>query len=227
VHVASIGHRRVAYISPLHASRWSVERLAGLTAACARAGGATVPFVLPAYRYAYESMERSDRNAMARWLREVFRGAIRQVPGRDQRLAATLRELGMQATSRLQAAAFRHLCRPLFAAAAADAAVTAWVCANDDVAVEAAAYLGSAGRRVPQDVSVAGFDDGASAFERRVTSYNFNAAAAVHAMLRQVLGSPSLLGRACRHICAVDGFVVERQSTARRAAQGGQPELPV
>jgi len=225
-YVAALGHRRVAYISPLHASRWSVERLAGVAAASTRTGAVVVPFVLSEYRYAYESMDRVARNAMARWLRGVFRDAARGTPDRDPRLLATLRDLGSQVAPRLQSAAFRHMCRPLYAAAAADTAVTAWVCANDEVAAEAVTYLRAAGRRVPQEISVAGFDDSAAAFERRITSYNFNAAAAVHAMLRHALGPSSPLLRSRDRLCSVDGFVVQRQSTARAPSESSQLRPP-
>jgi len=74
--------------------------------------------------------------------------------------------------------------------------------------------------RVPQDISVIGFDDGLEASLTRLTSYSFNGAAVMHAMLDHVLsGGRSPLLRGVRHPIEVPGAIVVRQTTglARKA----------
>jgi DNA-binding LacI/PurR family transcriptional regulator len=51
--------------------------------------------------------------------------------------------------------------------------ITAWVCLNDDIASVALRYLQRRRRRVPEDVSVVGFDNRHIAARMNLTSYDF------------------------------------------------------
>ena len=57
------------------------------------------------------------------------------------------------------------------------------------------------------------FDDGPDAFLSRLTSFNFNGSAAIHAMLDWILRPPSGRGRDMSRL-DFEGFVTERATTA-------------
>jgi DNA-binding LacI/PurR family transcriptional regulator/DNA-binding transcriptional regulator YhcF (GntR family) len=104
---------------------------------------------------------------------------------------------------------------PLFKQALANRNVTAWICANDDIALTALSYLQAAGVRVPEDLSVVGFDNQpVRALKQRLTSLDFNAPAFVHRMLNHIARPPKPRGP-YRHVpIEVESVVMERDTTA-------------
>lgn len=90
---------------------------------------------------------------------------------------------------------------------------TAWVCYNDELAVDCLDLLARRSTDVPLELSVVGFDDSDEASMRGLTSYNFNGAAYVHAML-EYLQSPSRHAtyRRDSDIMRFDGFVTPRRT---------------
>ena len=50
----------------------------------------------------------------------------------------------------------------------------AWVCSTESTALAAVSHLRSQGRRVPEDISVVGFDNWAQSHEHQLSSYDFN-----------------------------------------------------
>jgi len=115
---------------------------------------------------------------------------------------------------------------PLLQAAFGEGGATAWVAADDDTALPCLDFLESHGVRVPDDISVAGFDDSLDGFMRGLTTYNYVGPAYVRAMLRHVLspGSPESGGSGN---CPVElpGVVVPRHTTgpARRSPHSLSP----
>jgi DNA-binding LacI/PurR family transcriptional regulator len=113
--------------------------------------------------------------------------------------------------------------RELFAAALRNRAVTAWVLANDAVAVMARDYLSRRRIRVPRDISLIGFDDSVDAMKYRITSYNFNIAQVVHAMVHHVVTCGRLPTKRRLQPVEIEGIIVERVSTARPGRRQGAP----
>jgi len=114
---------------------------------------------------------------------------------------------------------------PVLEQALADTRTTAWVVASDSIALLCLDFLRRHAVPVPERISVMAFDDALDAFLYRLTSYNFNGSAAVHAMLAAVLqgaGAP-WSGRAAYE--QFDGFITERSTTARVSAAAG-PSRP-
>ncbi|MBD3321078.1 MAG: GntR family transcriptional regulator [Chitinivibrionales bacterium] len=205
------GHRHLAYISPFHQALWSQNRLHGLGQALAAAGGSVDTFTLdmPAaipYYYREEGQSKSDFESLLACYRKwrVHLGSEYRAitdPLFEHTLPVTL----------LSKAAFRTRLTSLFDRALSNKAISAWVCANDEVALAALHYLREKDVAVPDTISVAGFDDTAEALRQGLTSYNFNMRAMVHRMLGFLLNTRSA-PRQQRPI-EVDGMIIERRST--------------
>ena len=211
-----LGHRRVALFSPFEQRDWSRNRLSGIAGTFARLGaGAIVSYVVPAF---------PDHDSV--------RAAVTSTPGYAE-LARRIEAFGGRLDpSHLSAdpgplirdPLFRSFTsevvagrlRPLFERAlAAQPAATAWVGANDTVALAAARFLRQAGRRVPGDVTVVGFDNTLEALREGLASYDFNLPALASALLDHVLGWRTRPGRDRGPVVEIPGTLVERESLGR------------
>jgi DNA-binding LacI/PurR family transcriptional regulator/DNA-binding transcriptional regulator YhcF (GntR family) len=114
---------------------------------------------------------------------------------------------------------FRERMRPYFEAALRDRAITAWVAYNDLLAFVALEFLRLRHVRLPERLSLVGFDDSLEAVGNGLASYNFNVNAIVHAMLEHVLGSAARRA-SCRETVEVPGFVVPRATAGVAPAAG-------
>jgi DNA-binding LacI/PurR family transcriptional regulator len=95
-----------------------------------------------------------------------------------------------------------------------DSRMTAWVAAEDGTAAAAAAYLAQKGVRVPQEISLIGFDNNlALVFQKRLTSYDFDFSGIAHRALSLVLRPQKTLTRDDPQIAEVNGVIIERGST--------------
>jgi DNA-binding LacI/PurR family transcriptional regulator len=96
---------------------------------------------------------------------------------------------------------------------------TAWVGANDDVALQCLDYLQLADCRVPEAISVLGFDNSPESTVRGLTTYNINAGAFVHAMVNHVLDPRLDPWDPLRDPpVEIEGYVTERATTASRGS---------
>ena len=213
-YLLSLGHRRVAYVSPYHAAAWSRERVEGLSQAFRAAGlpGAVVPCADDRFaddrdylaaaraRLSLESYLDSSR------LRRDMPDALRSKAGDlEESLWRLLRDCQV----------FQGLSR-LFAQALADRAVTAWVACTDYIALLALEFLKGRSVRVPQDISVAGFDDlEALSVQANLTTYRYNMAAVAQHMLRHILQPCYPPLRRASGIVRIGGMIIERGTTAR------------
>ena len=197
-----LGHRKVAYLSPYQGLWWSEQRWHGLRAGFLKAGleGAAIPFGLRFGRKYNRVLQAGgfDRRLAGRGS-AVFAGILRERLGKSASAegpAARMRDEvfpGLYATlefdlldrwfeEEIQAAmlsAFRQ--------ALADREITAWVGANDATALAAARFLRSQGTRVPEDISLAGFDNTSASFAEGLTSYNFGIPDFPRQLLRFIL----------------------------------------
>jgi DNA-binding LacI/PurR family transcriptional regulator len=97
---------------------------------------------------------------------------------------------------------------------------TAWVCANDYIALHALSYLEKKGIAVPQQIGVVGFDDCEDAINYELTSYNFNLPVVARMMVSSVLYPRSFpLGNEGNRY-EVDGVVRERRSSTSYKKRG-------
>jgi DNA-binding LacI/PurR family transcriptional regulator len=110
---------------------------------------------------------------------------------------------------------FRSHLRALFVRAAAHPDITAWVAANDTVAVEAMKYCVHNAISVPQHISLIGFDDSAAALQAGLSSYNFDIPSLSHLILEWILLNRSAPASRPDTRESVSGTVVQRHSTGR------------
>lgn len=71
------------------------------------------------------------------------------------------------------AAANSRLMRPVFESLLGDPSITAWVCANDELAALAHHFLRRNGKRISQDLSLVGFDNAPLAARMGIATYDF------------------------------------------------------
>jgi hypothetical protein len=208
-----LGHRQLAVFSPFGDVAWSRNRMRGLADALHDAiPGGTIEFVTP--RFPDDDAVR-DAIAHAPGYRtlarrtEGFRMALD--PGRPADGGLLARDPGFRG---FVADAVAGCLRPLFERALAEGRATAWVGVNDMVALAALRFLRSAGRRVPLDVSVVGFDDTVDALRAGLASYDFNLPALAHALIEHVVGWRSRAGRDHAPVVEIPGALVARDSLA-------------
>lgn len=213
VHLLALNHRRVAFVSPVHRAAWSRNRLQGLRDAFARAGlaDAVVEYVLDEHSLPSEFL------SLCTDVRTQLRAQLGHSPDVPSgSLAARARQAIDQALDPiLMREAYAMAMAPLMESALADTRITAWVAADDDTALPCLAFLRERGVKVPDRLSVAGFDDGVGSSLQKLTSYNYNGSAYMRAMLAHVLapGSPESGGPAHGPI-ELAGTVVQRRTTA-------------
>ncbi len=214
-HLLDLGHRRIAYISPLHRSSWSRNRLAGVRAVFTESGmpDAVREFVLDHYSLPVELGERS------RIVRDELTQTLAHIPiglsGEQRTLSERTRDtLQSRLDAVLQREAYALSMQPLMEAALADHSITAWVAADDDTALPCLEFLRRAGKRVPRDISVVGFDDSLEGSLHKLTSYNYNGDAYMRAMLAHVLNPacPESGGRGGKPV-EIDGTLVVRRTS--------------
>lgn len=198
------GHREIAYVSPVHDAAYSRQRLGGLREAFTDAGvRGGVRDIVGAES---DLLAVDDATAPADFIPRQAGG------GMD----AVSRRTGHELFTTARHETLHHATHRLVSHATPPAACTAWVAPSDTVALACLDFLESSGRGVPGDVSVVGFDDSYTALLHRITSYNFNGAAAVRGMLAQVVDSGLRRGGRAGQTVTVDGFLVERWTTALR-----------
>ena len=90
-------------------------------------------------------------------------------------------------------------------------------------ALAALDYLVERRREVPKQLSVVGFDDSPEALSRRLTSYNFDCAGTVHVALHYALGSYAQARGKTAHWEDIEGYLVERQTTASAGPSSPSP----
>jgi DNA-binding transcriptional regulator YhcF (GntR family) len=114
---------------------------------------------------------------------------------------------------------FEQMTEPLFDQALQQKA-TAWICSTDSVAFNALEYLERKGKQVPDDISVAGFDnEPVKSLENRLTSFDFNASGFVHRILNFFLHPPKTRGLYRHKAIEVEGMIIERESVGKKTVR--------
>jgi len=189
----SLGHHHTAFFSVFHKSRWSRMRYEGVRDAYADAGYPDGP----------QLFWRSQDD----WQVLV---EISPQPGLPN--LSTTPAVYDLLRNRIQMEAHLH---PMFEQAIAMPAITAWVTANDAIAVCALEFLRARGVEAPGRISLVSFDNSVSAMTRRITSYNFNLPGIVGAAFRHVLRSNHRTQAPRPRTVEIPGAIVERETTAR------------
>ncbi|MBD3421468.1 MAG: GntR family transcriptional regulator [Chitinivibrionales bacterium] len=212
-YLISCGHRCIAWISPFHAAGWSHARLEGLQSLC-RARGIGISSFVHEFPAEMNMFYEEKALQMARYadLRKAFQIWRKKAdPGAAGALDALFSyDIPRRILPRWR---WRTLLDELFEHALADRRCTAWVCANDDVAVAALDFCTKRGVKVPGRISIVGFDGTVEALQHGITSYNFDMCAHARLALNFVLGRRT--AAADESMSRVPGLIIERSSTAR------------
>jgi len=207
------GHREIAYLSPFGDESgigWSKLRLQGLRRAFGRLG----------HVHTFEfNFSKDIASAMfdTRRLLVSAQSMLTQDPLRinsaayavQQRTEEILEKVNRAATGRYESSLNR-----IFDQALSHKNVTAWVGANDEVALYCLKYLQSKKVKVPGDISLVGFNDSIESFTNEITSFNFNAAAVMREALNFVLADRTRKKTGSRILeDHIPGFVIPRRSS--------------
>jgi hypothetical protein len=90
---------------------------------------------------------------------------------------------------------------------------TAWVCSEDIVALNAVKFLRGRGKKVPEEISVIGFENYRESHEQQLSTLDFNMNGMVQQALTMIMDEKSLKSKPA--ITEVDGYVVERRTTRK------------
>jgi DNA-binding transcriptional regulator YhcF (GntR family) len=192
-YLLSLGHHHVAFFSAFHKSLWSRTRYQGMLDTYAEAG--------------YPGWPQLFGRSQDDWQVDVNTPPLPGLADVSQIPAAY-----DVVKNRIQ----MGIClQPLFEQAIANSAITAWVAANDGIAVCAQEFLQARGIKVPGQISLVSFDDTVASMARRITSYNFNLPAIVIAAFRHILQSKPRSEAPRPRTVEIPGAIVERETTGR------------
>ena len=214
-----LGHRHVAFIADSPLASWARARWQGMVReyeAMQAPGG--VRLLVPGHARAPTPVEAltTDRDKVLEMLVPRY---IERTQGEfsvRERIAVRIAEEITEARSIQNA---RDQLFPALEGLVRDEAVTAWVGASDSEALACLDFLRLNGIAVPGRISVAGFDDGYPAFSQKLTSYNFNGRAYMHAMLDYVLRPAAPGDRRPAGPVEFEGYVSERATVGRVAGE--------
>ncbi|MBD3321137.1 MAG: GntR family transcriptional regulator [Chitinivibrionales bacterium] len=215
-YLLSKGHKQCAFFSPFHAAQWSKNRLAGIIDQYSRAGeGCSVtPFTLDNFiaESDYAQVPKTRRHSMT--FADMAKSWMSNIPASYQyHFEPLIREvldyIGMPR------AEIRSQLEPLFDRALTRTEITAWIGANDLVAVMALDFCKRKHVPVPGKISVIGFDDSSEALRNQLSSYNFNHLALAHACINSILRPGSIRTLRKKNVVDIDGLVMERSSCGK------------
>jgi hypothetical protein len=109
--------------------------------------------------------------------------------------------------------AFEIYLRPLFDSVLKQCNADVWLFSSDQPAIGALPFLKSRGKRIPDDISVIGFDNWREAYETHLSTFDFNMQGIMQQALLMIQDEKGL--KAAAAVTEMDGYVVERRTTRR------------
>ncbi len=106
-----------------------------------------------------------------------------------------------------------HYLEALFDTVLDHSDITAWLCATDFEACTALDYLAKTSVKIPEQLSIVGFDDTIGALWYHLTSYNFNIPSLVHTMLNFILRTRTGEHIARKRVITIEGVLIERKTS--------------
>jgi len=199
------GHKEVLYVSPVHGSLWSQNRLAGLRAAFESAGfnKAVTAATDPNYLLPFQFRDKVS-GSLQSGLDRLRCPEASYLPA----FLLTVKTLKEKSPAILERGAYAAHVHDMLSVSLDKGRHTAIVAADDDTAVSCLDYLINRKIKVPDEISVAGFDDTLDASVRGITSYNFNGGTAMHMMVSFILDPKR--GHSDNPCVELPGNIIER-----------------
>ena|GEM_PF-696305 len=220
-HLAGLGHRDVAFISPFHDTVWSANRLGSLQD-CFRGlgpGYRVHAYTLTlGYQLPFEEEDSSAVDAMYQALEKAKKGWKEEFPP----LNGIMEKLRPHMRSVVWREWVLEQLIPTLETALRRKETTAWVCADDDTALLCLEFMRRKGLRPPRDLTLVGFDDTGEGARVDLTSYNFDFPKFFHGVVLRLLDPPSLSLARSRQPIEIEGRIVERGSSG--IPPGGKPQ---
>lgn len=203
-----LGHRKAVYLSPFHNLEYSRRRFDGLQQAFGVVDGASIiPVTSQQDLSAYASQTASRANLEE--LGSLHATWVKSIP---PVYAAAMREPYEALKSSAMEGRIREDLEKLLHRASRITEATMWIVVNDACACHAVDFLENDLRvAVPGDISVVSFDDTPIALTKGISSYNFNNASTMIAMLRYIT-NPGLFS-VSKPIIEIQGYVIPRRTT--------------
>jgi DNA-binding LacI/PurR family transcriptional regulator len=202
------GHRYCAYFSLFHDVIWSQERFRGINEAFKVSG------IPDAVRKCCLNWIPFGENFHLQDIVCTATGILAAEMDKEgtRHIAKSMTHMLSKITA-FQNNSYRDALTGMMESVLSDKRITVWVAANDLIAFELLAFLEKGNMRIPKDISIIGFDDLFESFVRGLTSYNFNIAGIVRALLGHILNP--WIGRtnlSPTNSVTVNGAVIERGS---------------
>lgn len=208
-----LGHRDVAFISPCHKEFWSEKRYRGLCNAFELASE---------HRHVHLHVLDQEFDAMATKDGKI-ESVLSRMPSfvdflKSQKIIPEERitDIKSLVLTRISHGIFitimGDVLEPVFEKAYADRRISAWVCADDRIALLAQSFLLKKKAAIPQEVSVIGFENTEEAIFAELSSYEFDVAGVAQAMIAFFL-NPEFFKQHKAGALNCDGFIVPRGTT--------------
>lgn len=208
------GHRDIAYLSPFHKSTWSQNRLSGLLEMYGKQNDTKKvhAFVLDEFVRDYAFTEKIIENNSIETDVSIDNITNRIHPSMNKRISS----IKVEYENLLRDALIFSYCEPLVKKAASVPSITAWVCANDQIACMVMDYWNY--HRVPfgKRPALLGFDNSFDSFERGISTYEFNTGGETQSMVNHLIYPNSSLILRSKRIVRLHGSVIERASSSSK-----------
>lgn len=205
------GHTSVAYISYLHKSDWSKARLCGLQEIYNRYGNGARVYSCTVDKYGFSNELWEHVKPAEHFFHTIM--PMMSEANLPSMIIKVINSFQGKITTQLVSEVIRSYLDKLFNKASAIPNVTAWVCANDYMALMAMDYLK---KSIGKKIAIIGFDDTFLAFRSGLTSYNFNIQSLVQLMLAHILNPLSDAASKRVKPVEIEGLIVVRNTTFRR-----------
>jgi DNA-binding LacI/PurR family transcriptional regulator/DNA-binding transcriptional regulator YhcF (GntR family) len=214
------GHKQIAYVGGFIKDSWSYNRYLGLVSAC-RFAGVPDGVVLSGenwqeeYRRFFEAVPGTQPYMNALPLVSRLCSLVGPAPKTEMRETYLAGILPFLWPKKLEA-----LAQPLFEKTLGLKGPTAWVVESDFLARMALHYLRAKKIKIPNSISVVGFDNTIEALGDGLTSYDFNVAGLVRAIMAHLFTPRLSLLNTRNQPFELEGVVMERGSSGQQQTRG-------
>ena len=202
-YLSGLGHARIAYLSPFHATSWSRARFDHLQDVFSHAGAEK-----RLYGYTLDNYFRD-------FIPQKWRKLMTEPPSGHS--YSRFIDMSAQET-KMRSATLRVIQKrmePLLDKALLNKEITAWIGSNDDTALIALDFLKTKSVDVPGKISVVGFDNSYSALSNNLTSYSFNYPSAVYTMISSIVHPRIRSSRKRDIVTEIEGAMIVRGTAGR------------